>query len=64
MQFFTIPRPKVPLPDKKHECAGIIGPGIMKNRMRTTRGKLASPYLVFANLLELQAVQVVSSLDA
>ena len=47
--FFTMPCPKVPLslPAQKREC-GIFGPGMVKNSIRSTGVKLASPYLVFA----------------
>ena len=47
--FFTIPWPKVsfPLSAQKREC-GIFGPDMVKNSIRTTGGKLASPHLVFA----------------
>ena len=43
--FFTVPWSKVQLslPAQKCKC-GIFGPGMMKNRIRTTGVKLASPH--------------------
>ena len=71
--FFTIPCPKVPLslPAQKREC-GIFGPGMVKNSIRSTGVKLASPHLVFAtlafgsggNLYEIWTVQDFPSLGA
>ena len=70
-KIFTIPWPKVPLslPAQKSEC-GIFGPGVVKNSIRSTRVKLASPHLLFAilafvsggNLQEIWTAQDFSSI--